>query len=191
MQDGSSEIDLKVFNELFQEYRQRFIKFAVSYTSDMSVAEDVVMESFTAAWENRRNLTREKFPAYILTAVKNKCLNHLRARCIRIRAAEDIHSLNYRLLSTRIATLSACDPEEVFSEETRNILNRTIKGMPRRTRDIFIRSRFDGRSYKEIAAEYDITVKSVEFEISKAMKILRAALRDYLPVLILLTIMYS
>lgn len=180
MQDRDSEIDIKVFNHLFQEYRQRFIKFAVSYTSDQAVAEDIVMECFTAAWENRRNLTREKCPAYILTAVKNKCLNHLRARCIRIRAAEDIHSHNYRLLSTRIATLSACDPEEVFKSETRTILNRTIRELPRRTRDIFIRSRLDGRSYKEIASEFDITVKSVEFEISKATKILRQALHDYL-----------
>lgn len=84
------------------------------------------------------------------------------------------------MLRTRISTLEACNPEELFSEEARRLVNETLDRLPEKTRTIFIRSRFDGKSYKEIAAEMGVTVKSVEFEVSKAMKILRVVLKDYL-----------
>ena len=163
-------LDLKAFNRLFGEYQQRFIRFAGTYVSDAATAEDIVMESFMAAWEKRD----------MLTIVKNKCLNHLRSQGVRLRAAEDIHSHGARMLRTRISTLEACNPEELFSEEARRLVNETLDRLPEKTRAIFIRSRFDGKSYKEIAAEMGVTVKSVEFEVSKAMKILRVALKDYL-----------
>ena len=179
-------LDLKAFNRLFGEYQQRFIRFAGTYVSDAATAEDIVMESFMAAWEKRDMLSASAFPPYALTIVKNKCLNHLRSQGVRLRAAEDIHSHGARMLRTRISTLEACNPEELFSEEARRLVKRPLPGrcwrlrLPEKTRAIFIRSRFDGKSYKEIAAEMGVTVKSVEFEVSKAMKILRVVLKDYL-----------
>lgn len=179
-----SNLDMGTFNRLFGEYQHRLIRFARTYVSDEAVAEDLVMESFVAAWENRAMLTTESFPPYTLTIVKNKCLNHLRAQGVRLRAAEDIHSHGMRMLQTRISTLEACDPGELFSVEARALVDQALNALPARTREIFIRSRFQGQSYKEIAAEMDITVKSIEFEVSKAMKILRVHLKDYLPLLV-------
>lgn len=173
--------DLDTFNHFFKTYQQRYIRFAVTYVSDVAVAEDIVMESFVAAWEKRATLTVEALPPYTLTIVKNRCLNWLRAKMIRSKAAEDIHSHGMRILQTRISTLEACDPEELFNDEAIRIMHATLDKMPARTRDIFMRSRFRGQSYKEIAAELHSTPKSVEFEISKAMKSLRIALKDYLP----------
>lgn len=176
-------LDLAAFNRLFGEYQMRFIRFAVGYTLDQTIAEDIVMESFMAAWERREMLSETSFPPYTLTIVKNKCLNHLRGQAVRTRAAENIHTHGARVLETRIATLQACDPEELFSEEARALVERTLEILPARTREIFVRSRFRDQSYKEIAAEMDITVKSVEFEVSKATKMLRVALKDYLAIL--------
>lgn len=173
-------MDLVAFNRLFGDYQQRFIRFAASYVADSAVAEDIVMESFAAAWGHRDMLTVETFPPYTLTIVKNKCLNHLRAQGVRSRAAESMHSHETRMLRMRISTLQACDPEELFSEEARRLVEQTLARLPDRTRDVFIRSRLRGQSYKEIAAETGTTVKSVEFEVSKAMKALRIALKDYL-----------
>lgn len=173
-------LDLKAFNRLFGEYQQRFIRFAGTYVADAATAEDIVMESFMAAWEKRETLSAAAFPPYALTIVRNKCLNHLRAQGVRMRAAENIHSHGSRMLNARIATLEACNPEELFSEEARRLVNETLDKLPAKTRAIFVRSRFDGKSYKEIAAEMGITPKSVEFEVSKAMKLLRVALKDYL-----------
>ncbi|MEG1758895.1 MAG: RNA polymerase sigma-70 factor [Alistipes sp.] len=188
MLPDKSDLTLKAFNFLFDKYQQRFIRFAVTYVSDVTMAEDLVMESFAAVWERRATLSVEAFPAYTLTVVKHKCLNHLRSKVIRVKAAEEINSHHLRMLDTRISTLQACDPEELFSEETQRIVNEAIAALPERTRTIFIRSRLQGESYKEIAEAMNITVKSVEFEISKAMKTLRVSLKEYLPVLAFLFI---
>ena len=176
-------LDLAAFNRLFSEYQMRFIRFAVGYTLDQTVAEDIVMESFMAAWERREMLSETAFPPYTLTIVKNKCLNYLRGQEVRTRAADTIQTHGVRILHTRIATLQACDPEELFSEEARRLVDRTLELLPARTREIFMRSRFRDQSYKEIAAEMNITTKSVEFEVSKATKVLRVALKDYLTIL--------
>lgn len=179
--DRADEVlDMAAFDRLFGEYRPRFLRFAAGYVADPADAEDIVMESFAAAWRHRDTLTTETFPPYTLTIVKNKCLNRLRGQSRRLRAAEKLHTHHMQVLRTRIATLEACNPEELFSKEARRIVDQTLAQMPERTREIFIRSRFRGQSYKEIADEMGITVKSVEFEISKAMKRLRIALKDYL-----------
>lgn len=183
MQSTSSELDLRAFNNLFNEYWQRFVHFATTYVTDVAVAEDIVMESFEGAWEKRDILSITSFPAYTLTSVKNKSLNHLRSKNIKIRVNESILSHSSRMLASRISTLEACNPEELFSDEARRLVNETLAKLPEHTRNIFIESRFNGLSYKEIAAQKGITVKSVEFEISKAMKALRVSLKDYLPAL--------
>lgn len=186
MQSTSSELDLRAFNNLFNEYWQRFVRFATTYVSDVTVAEDIVMESFEGAWENRDRLSIMTFPAYTLTSVKHKSLNHLRSKKIKIRVNESILSHSSRLLESRISTLEACDPEELFSNEARRLVNETLAKLPEYTRNIFVDSRFNGLSYKEISTQKGVTVKSVEFEVSKAMKVLRISLKDYLPTLMFL-----
>lgn len=183
MSQTASSLNIAAFNRLFGEYQHRFIHFALTYVADTAVAEDLVMESFVAAWEKREQLTAETFPPYTLTIVKNRCLNHLRGQGVRLRAATELHSHGLRMLDMRIATLEACDPEELFSEEARGLVEQALASLPARTREIFVRSRLQGQSYKQIAAEMDTTVKSVEFEVSKAMKTLRVKLKDYLPIL--------
>ncbi len=178
-------LDLAAFDRLFGEYRPRFIRFAASYVTDAAVAEDIVMESFMAAWERRALLSERSLPPYVLVIVRNKCLNHLRARQVRMRAEERLHSHGARMLELRISTLEACEPAQIFSDEARRLVNETLDRLPDRTREVFVRSRFHGESYKEIAAALGTTVKSVEFEISKAMRSLRVSLRDYLPLLAL------
>lgn len=174
-------LDAEAFNKAFAEYGRRFVRFAVTYVRDATVAEDVVMDSFVAAWEKRASITAETFPMYVLAAVRNKCLNRLRSEGVRLRAAGDIRLHEARVLRERIATLEACDPVELFSVEARELVDRTLEKLPSRTRDVFIRSRFVGDSYKDIAQDKGMTVKSVEFEVSKALKVMRVALKDYLP----------
>ena len=178
-------LDLAAFDRLFGEYRPRFIRFAASYVTDAAVAEDIVMESFMAAWERRALLSERSLPPYVLVIVRNKCLNHLRARQVRLRAEEHLHSHGARMLELRISPPEGCEPAQLFSDEVRRLVKETLDRLPDRTREVFVRSRFRGESYKEIAAALGTTVKSVEFEISKAMRSLRVSLKDYLPLLML------
>ena len=184
------QLDIKGFNQLFEQYFQRFVFFANSYVKDMKVAEDFTIEAFTSFWENRESLNPDTNPpAYILTIIKNKSISHL-------RHAQTISDVNERLadhvnwkLNLQIATLEACNPEEIFSAEIQEIVSRVLESLPERTRYIFNLSRNENLSHKEIADKLNISTKGVEFHITKALKLLREALKDYNPVIILMLIL--
>lgn len=173
--------DIQSFNKLFNEYYDRFIRFAYGYVKDRETAEDFVSEAFVAYWENMTNLSPDsKPPAYILTVIKNKCLNHLQHLQTRHRIKEELKSHSSWVLQTKTSTLEACDPDFLFSEEIKLIIDDTLQKLPSKTRQIFMLSRNQGLTYKEIAVETKLSQKSVEFHMSKALSQLRLSLKDFL-----------
>lgn len=182
MAEGS---DLKLFNELFTTYQGRFTHFANTYVRNQAVAEDLTIESFMYYWENRHSLSSEtNIPAYILTSIKHKCLNYLQHVQVREEAAEYIRKHAEWELHTRITTLEDCNPNELFSAEAMRIVNDTLATLPEASRKVFIMSRFENKSYKEIAETMGITPKGVEFHIAKVLRELRKNLKDYFPFLL-------
>lgn len=180
--------DLKIFNQLFADYQGRFIRFANMYVRDTAVAEDFTIEALMYYWENRHTLeANSNVPAYILTIIKHKCINYLQ----HIQVQEDVNEqlLSHALweLNTRISTLEACNPNELFTAEAQEIVNRTLASLPTQTRQIFVMSRYENKSYKEIADQLNITTKGVEYHIARALKKLHTNLKDYLPVFIFLS----
>ena len=176
-----STSDIRNFNTLFNEYYSRFVRFAMGYLKDQPLAEDFVSEAFTLYWENRASLLPDtNAPAYILTIVKNKCINHLHHEQIRLKAEKELTDQAEWVLNTRVATLEACDPEYLFSDEMRDIVRKTLNKLPLKTRRIFILNRYHGFSYKDIAEKMSLSPKTVEFHISKALKCLRISLRDFI-----------
>ena len=117
----------------------------------------------------------------MLTILKNKALNYLRHKAIHDAAIENLEEIKNRELSIRISTLEACDPKEIFSDEVNRIIHKTLKNLPEQTHRIFEMSRFENKTVKEIADETNLTIKGVEYHITKALKALRINLKDYLP----------
>ena len=101
---------MDLFSRFFQENREKFLTFAYSYLRDRAEAEDVLMESMITLWENRDRWEEDSnLHALLLTIIKNKSLNILEHKQIRLRAEEDINSHSQRELSLRISTLKACE----------------------------------------------------------------------------------
>lgn len=174
--------DLKLFNQLFATYQERFVHFATTYVRNSAVAEDITTESFLYWWENRASIDPgANLPAYLLTIVKNKCLNYLQHLQVREEYADAVRQQAEWALQTRIMTLEECNPNELFSAEALRLVREALAQMPEQSRRIFRMSRFEYKSNKEIAAELGMTVKGVEFHISKVLKALRKELKDYLP----------
>lgn len=181
--------EIRTFNYIFTNYKERFIHFARTYVDDEMLAEDITVESLMYYWENRKELdSHTNILAYILTVIKHKCLDHLRQLRVQENYIEYIKNNEERKLNLRVATLENCNPEEIFSKEVQEIVNKTLLSLPVQTRDIFIRSRYQNQSHKRIAEELNISTKAVEFHITKALKILRITLKDYLPTLLFLSI---
>lgn len=174
--------EIKEFNKLFSDYRGLFIRFAGTYIQDKDTAEDIVVDSLMYYWENRHALiSNSNIPAYIMEVVKHKSLNHLRNQRIREDIEQSLWTHMERVRKLKITTLEACDPEELFSSEAQRLVNEALESLPEKTRTIFIMSRYENKTHKEIASHLNLSTKSVEFHITKSLNVLRKRLKDYLP----------
>lgn len=182
MQIESHKDEIISFNQLYEEFQKRFVRFANTYLRDLTAAEDITIEAIMVYWENRHSLSKDSnVPAYILTIIKNKCLNYLRHQQIQDEYSDKIKDYYEWELNTRIATLQACEPYELFISEIQKLVEQTLADMSERTRTIFMLNRYENKSYKEIALLMNITPKGVDFHISKALKMLQTNLKDYFP----------
>ena len=172
---------MDLFTRFFQENQARFLSFAYSYIRDKAEAEDILMESMITLWENRDKWEQNSnLQALLLTIIKNKAFNYLAHEQVRLRAEEDINTHRQRELDLRISTLEACEPDTIFNTEIQHIVDKALTQMPEQSRHIFMLSRYQNMPNKMIAEQLNLSLKSVEFHITKALKILRTALKDYL-----------
>lgn len=169
------------FNEIYTSYYKKSFFFAKSYVHDDLAAEDIASDSLIKLWEKLKTEKIDYIEPLLLTILKNKALDYLKHEEVKRTAFESMVDWHQQELSIRISTLESCDPNEIFSDEVESIIRKTLKLIPEQTQRIFLLSRFENKSNKEIAELMGISVKGVEYHISKALKALRITLKDYLP----------
>ncbi len=169
------------FNEIYTSYYKKSFFFAKSYVHDDLAAEDIASESLIKLWEKLKTEKIDYIEPLLLTILKNKALDYLKHEEVKRTAFESMADWHQQELSIRISTLESCDPNEIFSDEVESIIRETLKLLPEQTRRIFLLSRFENKSNKEIAEQMGVSIKGVEYHISKALKALRITLKDYLP----------
>ena len=169
------------FNEIYTSYYKKSFFFAKSYVHNDLAAEDIASESLIKLWEKLKTEKIDYIEPLLLTILKNKALDYLKHEEVKRTAFESMVDWHQQELSIRISTLESCDPNEIFSDEVESIIRETLKLLPEQTRRIFLLSRFENKSNKEIAEQMGISIKGVEYHISKALKALRITLKDYLP----------
>lgn len=173
--------DEPAFKQTFCRYYPGLIRFATSYVHDRYVAENIVQDAFVILWEKRTMLNlNSNIKAFLVTIVRNKAINILEKE--RNRAEIDSNLLKIRETNNELDSLYSLNPEELFSSEILDILNRALEELPEQTRNVFKLSRFIGLKNSAIATKLDITEKGVEYHISKSLKLLRVKLSDYLNV---------
>lgn len=176
---------IEIFNDVFA-HRERFVRFAFSYLQDLSAAEDLVMDSFVYYWENRQRLDcKGNVPAYILTVVKHKCLDYLQLQKIHQDVYSQLQDDARWELDMNIASLEAFEPYRVMAADIQSEVRKAYGKLPEQTRKIFEMSRVRHMSYGEIAEETQLSVKAVEYHMSKALQHLRKELKDLLPFIVL------
>ena len=115
---------IEIFNQLFTNYKRKFVHFARTYVDDITIAEDIAIESIIDYWENRNSLHADSnIPAYILTVIKHKCLNYLQHLRTTEKVTKYLKDCSDWELDLRISTLEACNPERIFCDEIQKTCN--------------------------------------------------------------------
>lgn len=168
--------------KLFQLYYSDLCKSVYRILKDEGLAEDIVQEVFYELWRKRDRLgVQTSFRAYLKRAAINKSLNYIRDNKIKFDGDE-----HYAYIESK-ENLS----KQIELKNLKEIVDQEIDKLPPKCRRAFILSRYDDLSYKEIAAEMEISTKTVEKHISKALKILNHVLRPYLQMIIIISMMAS
>lgn len=164
--------DRDAFNQLFSAWYARLANHALRLVGDRDTAEDVVQDVLVAVWQRRADLPEAaKMAAYLHTSVRNRALNQLR------KARPSRHLA----LATELETAGPPSIDiELADEELAGFLREALSDLSPRTREVFLLSREQLLTYNEIAAELQISVKTVETLMGRALTALRASLRPRL-----------
>lgn len=167
------------FEHLFNTWYSRLCSYANCFLKDVDASEEVVQEVMLKVWINREELEiRSSIQGYLFRSVRNGCLNILK----HINIKEEYKSFRER----EDSTLQRSHEEEMMVTELENKIREAIERLPLERRRVFVMSRYEGMTYKEIAETLGISVKTVENQMGKSLKFLREELAEYLPFLLLL-----
>ena len=154
-------------------------RYAFSITQDKADAEDIVQLAFVKLWELRETLEiQHSIKAYLYRIVYTRCLNYLRDN----RAKVATQPINDEVLQ------HGHDIQPGAETELQQRLAKALTALPTECRRVFELSRFESLKYREIAEQLNISIKTVEAQMGKALRILRTELSDYLVTLLLLSL---
>ncbi|MBN1158812.1 MAG: RNA polymerase sigma-70 factor [Bacteroidales bacterium] len=165
--------DLKTFETLFRKHYEMLCNYAMNFVPDSDTAEEIVQDLFYALWEKRRRLKIDtSINSYLFASVRNRCLKYHRHR--------NVESSYREYYITHSSEIEATPEDVTRFEEVNRIVSRTLDALPERCSRIFRLNRFEGMKYHEIAKKLFVSVKTVESDMGKALKLLRRNLKDYL-----------
>ena len=181
MSTHGSLSEVERFNLLYKSSFNKVCNFACFYVRNKQASEDITMDAFLQLLETMKVESVDNPMALLITIVKS--LDYLKTQVRREDTKDDLIQWKQRELAIRISNLEGCNPSYIFSQEIKSIVMKTLNQLPEQTKKVFIMSRFENKSGKEIAQTLGISVKGVDYHMNKALKELRAALKDYLPIL--------
>lgn len=171
------------FQDLFDTCYVPLCKYAYSILRDMDEAEDAVQKTFCKLWDQRTSLfIKSSLDSYLYRMVHNESINTINQRKLH-------QEHNYQYISTTQSDAANTVLESVESAELQQAIERAIQKLPPQCRKVFELSRMEQMPYSKIAEELQISTNTVENHMSKALKILRMDLKEYLSCLIVLQLL--
>ena len=172
--------DSLAFAHVVDVYQERLLHFSLHYLNSREMAKDVVQDVFAIIWEDHKKFLKvNNLSAWLFTLAKNQSLKKIE----RLKVSQiHLSKLQYRQLSLVQDSLTHLDTSPVIFDEIDSIFKQTLAMLPSQSKRIFEMSRFENKKNREIADELNISIKTVEAGITKALKLLRPALKQYLPI---------
>lgn len=162
-----------VFDAVYRHYFKKLCAFCSQYIPDLEETEEIVQETMVWLWENRLTLKAElTLKSLLFTIVKNKALNRISHYEIKQKVHEEIH----QKYESTFENPDFYDQDELF-----RMYRQTLEKMPKDIRETFLMNRDRSLTHKEIATILNVSPQTVNYRIGQALKMLRQALKDYLP----------
>ena len=162
-----------VFDAVYRHYFKKLCAFCSQYIPDLEETEEIVQETMVWLWENRLTLKAElTLKSLLFTIVKNKALNRISHYEIKQKVHEEIH----QKYESTFENPDFYDQDELF-----RMYRQTLEKMPKDIRETFLMNRDRSLTHKESAAILNVSPQTVNYRIGQALKMLRQALKDYLP----------
>ena len=166
------------FDFVFNHYYSGLCAYARRWVDSPEIAEDLVQDFFVKLWINSSKLEiTTSLKSYFFAAVKNKALDYLK----HTRVADDYEKKIQQITSAKDESANW----EFTESELTELIEKALQKLPPRCREIFILSRFEGKNNADIAELLGLSKRTVELQISNALKALRIELKDYLPAVLL------
>jgi len=174
-----SKRDEAAFEQVFKTHYKKLHAYAFSILKDEDEAEEMVQQVFFKLWERSEHLSFSgPLAAYLYRAVHNESLNFLKHQ--KVKAGHQLH------VAYSMKNKSETGQGKMMRKELENKFREALNELPEQCRTVFQLSRFEDMKYKDIADKLDISVKTVENHMGKALKLLRTKLVDFLPLLLIL-----
>lgn len=171
--------DEAAYTFFYDKYFRRIQSFSVQFIYDQDEAENLAQEALLYLWQNKESVESiNGIQAFLYTYAKSKCLNLIRHNKVKDKFKNDL--LNHQERELNIEVLNSVQFDTLELTELERIIQESISDLPPKTREVFIKKRFENKKNSEIAEEMDVTLKAVEAHMTKALKILKTKLSDYL-----------
>ncbi len=165
------------FSEVYIQYYSKLKRFATEFVNDEQDAENLVQDAFVDLWKSNQELDRIKnMNAYMFRLVRNRCLDYVKHRLIEQQYAKKVITQEEH----KLYVLDSYMESGIFMGDLEGDVKNSIDKLPQRCREIFVKSRFEGKKYREIAEEMNISENTVEIQMGIAIKRLRQSLAKYI-----------
>ncbi|WP_281986269.1 RNA polymerase sigma-70 factor [Aquimarina aggregata] len=166
----------EAFKIVFELYYSKLLYLAQSYISNREDAEEIIQDVFLKAWKKRKKIT-SNINGYLFKITKNSCLDYLRSKKHKLSRTNNMVQLEAFLNHN---ALSDKDTSTILEKELELRIQASISLLPEKCQEVFVKSRIEGLKNKEISNELDISIKTVENHMSKAIRHMRFHLKEFL-----------
>ncbi|TPG67537.1 sigma-70 family RNA polymerase sigma factor [Hymenobacter nivis] len=172
------------FAEIYNRYCYPLFSLAYRKLDDREVAEELVQDLFTYLWAQRGSSQVQQLDRYLFSAMKYRIINHLKVR--KVQAAYEL----YCRLSPAQADVDTATEDALALHDLSAALRASVQQLPAKSREIFQLSRLEHFTVPEISVRVNLSEKSVEYHLTKSLKLLRGYLRDFLLIILPLFVFF-
>ena len=171
----------KAFRMIMNQWYSRLYNFANGYLNNSENTREVLQDVFLRLWDHRSKLADDTvLNAYLFTLTRNRCVDLLRRERLMMQFRTDKQE-EYRQLTENFNALSDPILDDIFATEMQTEINQAVNRLPEQCRKVFILSRTNGLKNKEISESLELSEKTVESHLTKALKTIRQALEKKFP----------